>query len=214
MAETGGSHDPGVATLSGLADEIAGPGEHAAEDAVPQPFRAYNVVAVFAHGEAATRALAAAAERFPADALSYVALHREGETCACRLEGGPVDAPGLGTRLAAKGAALGAAAGAALGAAGVVALPGIGTIIGAGLLSAVIGGAGMGGATGGAVGAYAHLRESEAGRSTRADVAEGRAVVAVHVDTQAAARRARTLLERHDPEATRVFDARGHALGR
>lgn len=204
-------HEP--ATLTDVADGIAGPGEHAAEDAPPQPsFRAFNVVAVFERCTSAERALEAGRAAYGVPAVSFVALHRDGQDCPDSLDD---DEPGLTTRLAARGAALGAAAGAALGAAGVAMVPGLGAVIGFGLLSAAIGGAGLGGATGGVVGAYANRREADVfGGASGIDLTHARAVVGIHVDDADVAASARRLLDEYEPEATCVFGADGRAVGR
>jgi hypothetical protein len=103
-----------------------------------------------------------------------------------------------------KGAAIGAGAGAAAGLITGLLLPGIGTVLGGGLLVAVIGGAALGAAGGSFLGPFLALEMSEedAHHYSR-QVEAGRTLVLVHtVDRQEEARallRASGGIEREQP---------------
>ena len=107
-----------------------------------------------------------------------------------------------------QGAALGAGSGAALGGAigwligiGALAIPGLGPVIGAGPLLAILAGAGIGGTVGGFTGALVGMGipENEA-RVVEGDIKKGRVLVATHCETQEEINRARKVFSQSDAQ--------------
>jgi len=115
-------------------------------------------------------------------------------------------------RGAAKGAAVGAPAGAAAAAATAgalsIAVPGVGTLVGSGLLGAWFGG-GIGAITGG----VSRMSPSDAWELTYASVSERRCVVGVHSEAPETLAKAEGVLAEREPLRLGRFDAEGRALG-
>ncbi len=118
--------------------------------------------------------------------LAYRDEAAAGRADAARMadEGGPAPEEG-GTR-AEEGAAAGAAVGGVLGAAAALLLPGLGALLAAGTLAAVLGGAAAGAAAGGLVGALVGMGvpEEEAAYSA-GEVRAGRSIVTVRAEGRA-----------------------------
>jgi uncharacterized membrane protein len=104
---------------------------------------------------------------------------------------------------AATGASVGAVAGAGTGlltALGVMAIPGLGPLVAAGVLATTLAGAATGAAAGGILGALTDYGVSEEDAHVYSEgVRRGGTLVSVRVDDEARAQMARDILNRHSP---------------
>ena len=106
------------------------------------------------------------------------------------------------------GAALGAIAGAAA-----FVIPGVGPVIGSGIWAGLLGGGIAGGVIGGMVGGISGLSLEEFDLKYQSVLREGKAMVAVAVDDDEGAEKARRLLEKEGPEDIHMIDGSGERLG-
>lgn len=105
------------------------------------------------------------------------------------------------------GAALGALAGAAA-----FAIPGVGPVIGSGIWGAALAGGAAGGAVGGMVGGVSVLSLEEFDLKYQGALRDGKAMVAVAVDSDGDAAEARKQLQQEDPEDVHVIDGQGRRI--
>jgi len=117
----------------------------------------------------------------------------------------------IAKRAAAAGGA-GAALGALAGAAAFV-IPGIGPVIGSGIWAGLLGGGIAGGVIGGMVGGISGLSLEEFDLKYQGVLRDGKAMVAVAVDDEAAVEQARKLLEKEGPEDIHMIDVSGERIG-
>jgi uncharacterized membrane protein len=165
-----------------------------------------TVVGVFNNStdaEAALNALRAAG--FRPDQVSVVARNNEDTTRV-------VENTGMGAEGAATGAVtggvLGGLAGFLVGISALV-IPGIGPIVGSGILIATLAGAGIGAAAGGLIGALADVGvPEEDARAYEEHVKGGRILLTVHADTDQEAQEAHRVLE-----TGRGTDVRAYGTG-
>lgn len=106
------------------------------------------------------------------------------------------------------GAVLGTATG-VLGTAVVLAIPGVGPVVGAGFWAVMAGSGAAGGALGGIFGAESALRNSEVWEQTFETVREGEVLVGVHSEDRSVVERAGGVLEDTEPGRLEWFDDRG-----
>ncbi len=172
-----------------------------------------NVVATFATPEQARDALEGLGRaEFDADKVSLVG--RDAEEVASdpdtRLRDLEVTAE-VGKQ-AIKGITAGGVLGALAGAAA-FAIPGIGAGIGTGIFAAMAAGGIGGGAVGGMVGGIASMDLSENWELTFSEaLRDGKAVVAVHTESDEEARKAAEVLEKEQPEKLERVDAEGTVI--
>lgn len=172
-----------------------------------------NVVATFADLDQANAA-ALALSRAGIEANDISILGRAQEQAASdpdtRLRDMEVTGE-LAKRTAVAGAA-GTAVGAVAGAAAFL-IPGIGPVVGSGIWAGVLAGGAAGGAIGGMVGGVSALSLEEFDLKYQGVLRDGKAMVAVAVDDEAAADEARSLLQKEDPEDIHMIDATGERIG-
>lgn len=123
-----------------------------------------------------------------------------------------MEATGEVAKRAGAGGGAGAALGAVAGAAAFV-IPGIGPVIGSGIWAGVLAGGIAGGVIGGMVGGISGLSLEEFDLKYQDVLREGKAMVAVAVEDDAAADQARKVLEKEDPEDIHMIDGSGERIG-
>ena len=123
-----------------------------------------------------------------------------------------MEATGEIAKRAGGGGAAGAALGALAGAAAFV-IPGIGPVIGSGIWAGLLGGGIAGGVIGGMVGGISGLSLEEFDLKYQGVLRDGKAMVAVAVDDDAAAKQARELLEKESPEDIHMINGSGERIG-
>lgn len=171
-----------------------------------------NVVAVYPDLETA-RAGVVALGRAGVEADKVSLLGRVAEEAATAPDTRVRDLRASGD--VAKGAGVGAAAGSLLGllaGAAAFTLPGIGPVKGAGVWSAAAAGAAAGGAVGGMVGGVASVDLSEDWELSYQPVRDGKALVAVHTDSQEEGDAAAAVLNGTEPEEIARLDAQGRRI--
>lgn len=151
-----------------------------------------------AHAEAAVRALEAA--NFPTDRLSLIARGDHADATEDTPEVVGESAAGALT-----GGLVGGLTGLLLGVSSLV-LPGIGPIVGGGIILAALAGAGIGAAAGGLIGALADVGvpEDEA-RGYEAQLLSGRILLTVHAMSDDEARAAHTILVEAGGQDVRAY---------
>jgi uncharacterized membrane protein len=165
-----------------------------------------SVVGVFDHEADAERALEQLKELGIGGAdVSLMMRDQAGEEPQGDTGGSPV------TSGAASGAAIGGLLGGLAGwmiAIGAIGIPGIGTIVGAGALAAMLTGAAVGAAAGGLVGALLGLGiPEEEAKAYEAHVRAGRMLVTIHPSSSMDAARAQQLLQSNGAYDVRVYEA-------
>ena len=172
-----------------------------------------NIVATFADLDRANDA-ALALSRAGIEANKVSILGREQEQAASdpdtRLR--DMEATGEVAKRAGVAGGAGAALGMAAGAAAFV-IPGIGPIIGSGIWAGVLAGGIAGGVIGGMVGGVGALSLEEFDLKYQGVLRDGKAMVAVAVEDEAATKEARQLLEKESPEDIHMIDATGERIG-
>lgn len=168
-----------------------------------------NVVATFSDlGQANDAALALSRAGIEADRISL--LGREVEQAASdpdtRLR--DMEVTGEVAKKAGAAGAAGTALGALAGAAAFV-IPGIGPVLGSGIWAGLLAGGAAGGAIGGMVGGVGALSLEEFDLKYQGALRDGKAMVGVAVDDDAAAAEVRQLLEKEGPENVDMLDAHG-----
>jgi hypothetical protein len=173
------------------------------------PFATFNAVAAFTDAPSAREAILAL-ERAGIDGskVSFVAYDNSDQSIEQRSSEMDHEQVGYVARGTAKGGSLGTIGGAALGSALMV-VPGIGTIVGAGVLGAALGGGFFGGVIGGIWGGFNRMGASAAWDETFHDIENGMALVGVHTDDREELEHA---LRSLDGERVRVFDRDGKAV--
>lgn len=179
-------------------------------------FASHNVIACYPDMDGA-RAGVEALERAGVNASNISLLGPAAEEAAEEPDTAERDERLMqkGGRATLGGAGVGAGVGGALGfLAGVAAfgIPGVGPVIGGGILAATIGGAAAGGGVGFTAGAMAQLKQSEAWELTLQDVREGNVVVGAHSDDPEDLEKAVDVLEGTGPEQLVRFDRDGNRL--
>ncbi|MFN0092827.1 MAG: hypothetical protein ACKVWR_21540 [Acidimicrobiales bacterium] len=204
--------------LTDVADQVmAEDAEVVSRTADLPAFSTYNVVAAFEGLEEGRDALVAL-ERAGIDGskLAFLALDAAShppapEQSAEQPEAGHDDEEMSGQ--VAKNAFAGMAVGAPVGAlalAGAAALiPGVGPILGAGVLGAAAGGGALGAWLGGLWGGYSKLPVSSAWEETFTEVRDGRAMVGVHTTDASEAAAAYEVLRDAGAVRLRSFDGEG-----
>ena len=172
-----------------------------------------NIVATFPNLDAANdAALELSQAGIEANKISI--LGREQEEAASdpdtRLR--DMEATGEIAKRAGGGGAAGAALGALAGAAAFV-IPGVGPVIGSGIWAGLLGGGIAGGVIGGMVGGISGLSLEEFDLKYQGVLRDGKAMVAVAVDDDAAATQARDLLVKESPEDIHMINGSGERIG-
>ena len=174
------------------------------------PFAAYNVVIAFDDSKAAREALLSL-ERANIDGskLSYLGIEPSADQTTdertAELDSAELSYVGRGT---AKGGSIGTVGGAAIGGA-LMLIPGIGTVVGAGVLGAALGGGFFGGVLGGIWGGFNRMGASQAWDEVFHDIEEGLVLVGVHTDDPDEMRRACGVLPTF---RRRLFDHQGNPM--
>ncbi len=174
---------------------------------------AHNVVATFDTPEQARDALEGLSRAgFDADKISLVG-HNAAEVASdpdTRLR--DLEATGEVAKKAATAGAVGSVLGALAGAAAVI-IPGVGPVIGTGIFAALAAGGIAGGTVGGMVGGIASMELSESWELTFQEaLRSGKALVAVHTESDDEAREAEEVLEKEQPETIEHLDPDGNSL--
>jgi len=172
-----------------------------------------NIVATFGDLEKANdAALALSRAGIEADRISI--LGREQEEAAgdpdTRLR--DMEATGEIAKKTGVAGGAGAALGMLAGAAAFV-IPGIGPVLGSGIWAGVLAGGVAGGVIGGMVGGVGALSMEEFDLKYQGVLRDGKAMVAVAVEDDAALADARQHLEKEDPEDIHMIDASGQRIG-
>lgn len=187
------------------------------------PLRTYNVFATFADAAAARQAIVDL-ERKGIDGREISALALQGEDADPRQtdlrEADELDATGAhdGEVMAehmshvVKGAGIGAVAGALGTAAVVLAIPGVGAAIGAGIIGAAAGGAFAGTGVGGFAGAVTSTPAAKGWQHAVADLDNGRVVIGVHTTEANHHDEALSVLASAEPISIREIDADGEPV--
>ncbi|MFN2607765.1 MAG: hypothetical protein ABR511_07695 [Acidimicrobiales bacterium] len=174
----------------------------------------HNVVATFADMEAArsaVRALARAGIEAGDISLLGQAVDEARNDADTRLR--DFEATGDIAKRAGAGAAGGGALGALAGLAA-FAIPGVGPVVGMGLLAAALSGSVAGAAVGGMVGGVAGISlEDDWDLTFQDDIRGGRVLVAVHAAEEADVRRAAEVLEGEHTDRLEWLDSEGHRIG-
>ena len=168
-----------------------------------------NVVATFGDLDRANQA-ARALSRSGVEADRISILGREVEQAASdpdtRLR--DMEVSGEVAKKAGAGGAAGTALGVVAGAAAFV-IPGIGPVLGSGIWAGVLTGGIAGGVIGGMVGGISALSLEEFDLKYQSALRDGKAIVAVAVDTEDAATEIQELLGKEGAEDIHMLDARG-----
>ena len=172
-----------------------------------------NLVATFPDLDKANdAALALSRAGIEADRISI--LGREQEEAASdpdtRLR--DMEATGEVAKKAGTAGVAGSALGMLAGAAAFV-IPGVGPVIGSGIWAGVLAGGVAGGVIGGMVGGVGALSMEEFDLKYQGVLRDGKAMVAVAVEDDAAGAEARGLLEKEDPEDIHMIDGQGQRIG-
>jgi hypothetical protein len=174
------------------------------------PFATHNVVVAFDDSMQAREALLAL-ERAGIDGskLSYLGIEPSADQTiderTSELDNAELSFVARGT---AKGGTYGTIGGAAIGGA-LMLIPGIGTIAGAGILGAALGGGAFGGVLGGIWGGFNRMGASQAWDEVFHDIEEGLVLVGVHTDDPEEIRRACDVLPTF---RRRMFDHQGQTV--
>jgi hypothetical protein len=172
-----------------------------------------NVVATFSDLERANDA-ALNLSQAGIEANDISILGREQEQAASdpdtRLR--DMEATGEVAKRAGAAGGAGAALGAVAGAAAFV-IPGIGPVIGSGIWAGLLAGGVAGGVIGGMVGGISGLSLEEFDLKYQGVLRDGKAMVAVAVNDEESAQRARELLEKESPEDIHMIDGSGERIG-
>jgi hypothetical protein len=123
-----------------------------------------------------------------------------------------MEATGEVAKRAGAAGGAGAAIGAIAGAAAFV-IPGIGPVIGSGIWAGLLAGGVAGGVIGGMVGGISGLSLEEFDLKYQGVLRDGKAMVAVAVNDQASAEKARDLLKKESPEDIHMIDGSGERIG-
>lgn len=168
-----------------------------------------NVVATFGDlAKANDAALALSRAGIEADRISILGRGQEEAAGDPDTRLRDMEATGEVARKAgAAGAALGALAGAAA-----FAIPGVGPVIGSGIWGAALAGGAAGGAVGGMVGGVSVLSLEEFDLKYQGALRDGKAMVAVAVDSDDDAAEARKQLEQEDPDDVHMIDGQGRRI--
>jgi hypothetical protein len=184
-------------------------GSNVSSPAELPPFATFNAVAAFADANAAREALLRLERaRIDGSKLSFLAVDSSDQTINERSSELDHEQSSFVARGTAKGGSLGTIGGAAVGGA-LMLIPGIGTVVGAGVLGAALGGGFFGGVVGGIWGGFNRMGASAAWDETFHDIGNGVALVGVHTDDRAEFDRAREAL---DGDRVRLFDQNGKPL--
>ena len=171
-----------------------------------------NIVATFSDLDRANDA-ALALSRAGVEANDISILGREQEEAASdpdtRLR--DMEATGEVAKRAGTAGGAGAALGMLAGAAAFV-IPGIGPVIGSGIWAGVLAGGIAGGVIGGMVGGVGALSLEEFDLKYQGVLRDGKAMVAVAVNDEAAVKRARELLEKESPEDIHMINGSGERI--
>lgn len=172
------------------------------------PFATHNVVVAFDDSKDAREALLAL-ERAGIDGsrLSYLGIEPSADQTiderTAEIDSAELSFVGRGT---AKGGSIGTVGGAAIGGA-LMLVPGIGTVVGAGVLGAALGGGFFGGVLGGIWGGFSRMGASQAWDDVFHNIEEGLVLVGVHTDDPEEIRRACDVLPTF---RRRMFDHEGN----
>lgn len=171
-----------------------------------------NVVATFSDlAKANDAALALSRAGIESDRISM--LGRELEQAASdpdtRLR--DMEVSGEVAKKAGAAGVAGTALGALAGAAAFV-IPGIGPVLGSGIWAGLLAGGAAGGVIGGMVGGVGALSLEEFDLKYQGALRDGKAMVAVAVDDDAAAAEVRQLLDKEGPENIDMLDAHGEKV--
>jgi hypothetical protein len=173
------------------------------------PFAQYNAVAAYEDAASAREAILSV-ERAGIDAskLAFLAIDSSEQTIEERTSELDHQEVSFVARGTAKGGSLGTVGGAAVGGA-LMLIPGVGPLVGAGVLGAALGGGFFGGVIGGIWGGFNRMGESAAWDETFHDIERGLALVGVHTDDRDEFERACRALK---GDRVRFFDREGRAL--
>ena len=173
------------------------------------PFAAYNAIATFDTSEEAREAILDL-ERAGLDGsqLSFLALDSSEQSLEERASELDEEQISFVARGTAKGGSLGSVGGAAIGGA-IMLIPGIGTVVGAGVLGAALGGGFFGGVLGGIWGGFNRMGASAAWEETFHHIESGMALVGVHTDDRSQLEHACSRLPR---DRIRMFGRDGTPL--
>lgn len=172
-----------------------------------------NVVATFADLDKANdAALELSQAGIEANKVSILGAQQEEAASDPDTRLRDMEATGEVAKRAGAGGGAGAALGALAGAAAFV-IPGIGPVVGSGIWAGVLGGGIAGGVIGGMVGGISGLSLEEFDLKYQDVLREGKAMVAVAVDDDEGAKRARDLLEKEGPEDVHMIDGSGERIG-
>lgn len=183
------------------------------------PFRSFNAIAVF-DDISVSHDVVLDLERAGVEAadISYLALDGDATGGAGERAGGPEGsnheddvAPQTAAK-AVKGGAAGGAIGAVTGALVAMAIPGIGPVLGAGVLGTAIGGGAFGSAAGGYWAGMSNLAASEAWSQTFTDIRSGAALVGVHARESDELSDAVAVFRERGARVVRHFDQHGHPV--
>jgi hypothetical protein len=173
------------------------------------PFAALNAIAVYDTSEEAREALLSLERAgIESDRLSFLALDTSKQTLDERAAELDHEQATFVVRGTAKGGSLGTIGGAAIGGA-LMLIPGVGTVVGAGVLGAALGGGFMGGVVGGMWGGFNRMGESGGWDESFHHLENGKALVGVHTDDPDELRRASDVLPN---DRLRVFDREGQPI--
>lgn len=177
---------------------------------------AYNVTAVYPDMAAARYAIGTL-EDHGVEADDIALLGRAAEDAAASQETTGRDEQFLQrtSHTAVGGIAAGSGVGATLGfLAGIASfgIPGVGPVVGGGILALVAGGSVAGAGVGLTAASLGRMKQSQAWEATLEDVRSGRVVVGVHTAHESAYRRASAALEDTGAERLHHFDGEGNPL--
>lgn len=215
-------HEPTLADVAAAEEKAIGGDEVVVAPEELPPLGTYNVIAsIETADEGRTAVLHVERSGVDGDRLSYVELvdpseveHADAGDVAHTTEAGTTDPEGISGevgRSALASAAIGGGIGAGALALVALALPGIGTAVGAGVLAAAIGGGAFGAATGGFFGAMSKFGSSDAWKASYQDLRNGHVLVGVHTQDKEEAAKVAGLLEPYS-KTVRVVDHHGNPI--
>jgi len=173
---------------------------------------ANNVVATFDRMEEAREAvLALGRAGIEADKVSMIGKDVEEVASDPDTRLRDMEATGEVAKRAGTAGGAGAALGMLAGAAAFV-IPGIGPVLGSGIWAGVLAGGIAGGVIGGMVGGVGALSLEEFDLKYQGVLRDGKAMVAVAVNDDAAVNRARELLEKESPEDIHMINGSGERI--
>jgi len=172
-----------------------------------------NVVATFGDLDKANdAALALSQAGIEANRISIMGSEQEQAASDPDTRLRDMEATGEVAKRAGTGGGAGAALGLAAGAAAFV-IPGVGPVLGSGIWATMLAGGIAGGVVGGMVGGISGLSLEEFDLKYQHVLRDGKAMVAVAVEDDAAAEEVRQALEKENPEDVHMIDGQGQRIG-